>query len=189
MPRRGGPITGKPASQVVPSVANRWSHAHGKTSSEVVPFTWQPTPRFRPSSTRTSAGAEYCPVTWARNPRRPLSGRTARRPNSTREVMPEQDGCSTPSDDVSVRHTMTGPARLSEVSSVCGLRPVDPVRYRGVRRANTRPPGRPRSPAPLTPAKFSGIELGGRCGSSPAGRRGEDGAGLRHGAGQCQRDN
>ncbi len=24
-------------------MANRWSHAHGKTSSEVVPFTWQPT--------------------------------------------------------------------------------------------------------------------------------------------------
>ena len=25
-------------------MANRWSHAHGKTSPEVVPFTWQPTP-------------------------------------------------------------------------------------------------------------------------------------------------
>ena len=24
-------------------MANRWSHPHGKTSSEVVPFTWQPT--------------------------------------------------------------------------------------------------------------------------------------------------
>ena len=24
-------------------MANRWSHAHGKTSREVVPFTWQPT--------------------------------------------------------------------------------------------------------------------------------------------------
>ena len=24
-------------------MANRWSHAHGKTSPEVVPFTWQPT--------------------------------------------------------------------------------------------------------------------------------------------------
>src|SRR4029079_19688287 len=31
------------ASQVVPSMANRWSHPHGKTSPEVVPFTWQPT--------------------------------------------------------------------------------------------------------------------------------------------------
>jgi len=24
-------------------MANRWSHARGKTSAEVVPFTWQPT--------------------------------------------------------------------------------------------------------------------------------------------------
>ena len=24
-------------------MANRWSHPHGKTSPEVVPFTWQPT--------------------------------------------------------------------------------------------------------------------------------------------------
>jgi len=24
-------------------MANRWSHTHGKTSPEVVPFTWQPT--------------------------------------------------------------------------------------------------------------------------------------------------
>jgi hypothetical protein len=24
-------------------MANGWSHAHGKTSPEVVPFTWQPT--------------------------------------------------------------------------------------------------------------------------------------------------
>ena len=27
-------------------MANRWSHAHGKTSPEVVPFTWQPTNRL-----------------------------------------------------------------------------------------------------------------------------------------------
>ena len=27
-------------------MANRWSHPHGKTSPEVVPFTWQPTAVF-----------------------------------------------------------------------------------------------------------------------------------------------
>ena len=37
----GGPITGKTASQVVPSMANGWSHPHSKTGSEVVPSAWQ----------------------------------------------------------------------------------------------------------------------------------------------------
>jgi hypothetical protein len=42
-PRRGGPITGKAASQVVPLVASRWSHPRGKTGAELVPSSWQPT--------------------------------------------------------------------------------------------------------------------------------------------------
>jgi hypothetical protein len=52
-PRRGGPITGKPASQVVLSMANQWSHAHGKTAAELVPCSWQPT---------TIGCASYCTV-------------------------------------------------------------------------------------------------------------------------------
>jgi hypothetical protein len=65
---------------VVPSMANRWSHTHRKTSSEVVPFTWQPTPptgmqrcenelspaireRGLPSQTR-AAGSALCCAIW-----------------------------------------------------------------------------------------------------------------------------
>ena len=67
--------------------------------------------------------------------------------------MPEQmdvqrasdDVCGTPHDDGS------GPS-CRGLADVAGCGPVDPVRYRGVRRANTRPPGGPRSPAPVTPA-------------------------------------
>jgi hypothetical protein len=39
-------------------MANRWSHAHGKTRSEVVPFTWQPTPRCETAARGWSAGRE-----------------------------------------------------------------------------------------------------------------------------------
>ncbi len=38
--RVGAPLA---PAQTVPSVANRWSHAPGKTGSEVVPYSWQPT--------------------------------------------------------------------------------------------------------------------------------------------------
>jgi hypothetical protein len=37
----GGPTTDK---QVVPSLASPWSHARGKTRSQVVPYSWQTTP-------------------------------------------------------------------------------------------------------------------------------------------------
>jgi hypothetical protein len=104
--------------------------------------------------------------------------------------MPEQGGCSnavrrcrgTPHNDGSA----PGCRRLAHVTG-CG--PVNPVRNRGVRRANTRPPGEPRSPMALTPATFNAIELGERCGSSPAGRRGTAGAGLRRSAGESQHGN
>ncbi len=36
-------VTGKTPAQMVPSMANRWPHPHGKTSPEVVPFAWQST--------------------------------------------------------------------------------------------------------------------------------------------------
>ena len=55
----GGPITGKTTSRVVPSMANRWSHAHRETSSEVVPSTWQPT-------VASSAPGELLPGSMAR---------------------------------------------------------------------------------------------------------------------------
>jgi len=90
--------------------------------------------------------------------------------------------CGTPQNDGS------GPG-CRRLPHVTGCGPVNPVRYRGVRRANTRPPGGPRSPAPVTPAKFRGIELRERCGPSPAGRSGADGAGLRGGAGESQQGN
>ena len=36
-------MTGKLISQLVPSMANQWSHPHGKTSPKVVPSRWQTT--------------------------------------------------------------------------------------------------------------------------------------------------
>jgi len=51
-------------------MANRWSDAHGKSSPEVVPFTWQPTPLFsnegqsgmrhRPISAGIQSGVSHC---------------------------------------------------------------------------------------------------------------------------------
>jgi hypothetical protein len=46
-------------------MANRWSHAHGKTSPEVVPFTWQPTfsPPSAPVRLLARKARSQCPAT------------------------------------------------------------------------------------------------------------------------------
>jgi hypothetical protein len=48
-------MTGKLISQLVPSMANQWSHPHGKTSPKVVPSRWQTTP---------TSQAPTLPIRW-----------------------------------------------------------------------------------------------------------------------------
>lgn len=65
-------------------MANRWSHAHGKTSSEVVPFTWQPTfvwlRLYQQDLQAKLPRGRTRPLWWTlRRPHRPLTYHAAHR--------------------------------------------------------------------------------------------------------------
>jgi hypothetical protein len=67
-------------------VANRWSHPHGKTSSEVVPFTWQPTVDQRCRQKHRGSTTELRSGSW-RLPQGTGSGRLRWSANSSRLTM------------------------------------------------------------------------------------------------------